>query len=357
MSMESCIITMENTQAVAEMERFVLTHENSHFLQQPRWAQVKDHWRWRGILAYEKGVLMGAMSVLVRPLPMGFSLIYAPRGPVCDRSDPYVMATLLSGADQLAEEENALELLLDPDEPDSNQCFREMMDAWGFYEREDPGFGNVQAQHVFRLFLRGHTEESLLAQLSQKTRYNLRLAQRKGVEVRVFRGDRQVPRQALDAFWKIMEQTGQRDHFIPRKRAYYEKVLEAMGQDAVLYLAYLQGEPIAGTIGLFTGGKSWYLYGASSDTHREAMPNYLLQWRMICTALERGCLYYDLRGVPGVVAADDPLQGLYRFKKGFGGTFCKFTGLFVRRYRPALAAGFTLGLGLYRRLLSRKLRR
>ena len=355
--MESCIITKDNTQAVAEMERFAASHANAHFLQQPRWAQVKDHWQWRGILAYEEGVPVGVMSVLIRPLPLGFSLMYAPRGPVCDRSDPCVMAALLSGADAVAEEVKALELLLDPDEPDGNRSFREMMEAWDFGEREDPGFGNIQAQHVFRLFLRGHTEESLLAQLSQKTRYNLRLAQRKGVQIQAYPGNRRVPEDALEAFSCIMEQTGQRDHFIPRKRSYYKKVMEVMGEDAVLYLAVLDGEPIAGTIGLFTGGKSWYLYGASADAHRDAMPNYLLQWQMICTGLERGCVFYDLRGVPREMIEGDSLQGLYRFKKGFGGTFCKFTGLFVRRYRPLFASCFELAMGVYRRVLRRKIRK
>ena len=356
MFMESRIITKENTEAVAEMERFVLQHEKGHFLQQPRWAQVKTRWKWRGILALGHGELVGVMSVLVRPLPLGVSLMYAPRGPVCDRNDPYVLAELFAAADRLAKEEKALELLLDPDESDANQSFRRMMEAWAFWEREDAGFNNIQAQHVLRLYLQGKTEESVFGSFSPKTRYNIRLAMRRGVRIRACSGDGEIPEDALTAFDRIMQETGERDHFIARGKEYYRTVLQAMGRDAVLYLAYLQDEPIAGTIGVFSGGKGWYLYGASSNAHRNAMPNYLLQWEMVRRALGQQCVFYDFRGVPGQPRQDDPLYGLYRFKKGFGGTYTKFTGLFVRRYRPVLADCLEIALGIRRRLEARHCR-
>lgn len=336
------------------MEVFVKNHEKSHFLQMPRWADVKEAWQWRGILAYENRHIVGAMSVLIRPLPFGFSLLYAPRGPVCDRNDPYVMACLLGAADDLAVRENALELLTDPDELYTNQAFRELMDAWGFREQEDAGFDNVQAQHVFRLYLTGKTEESVFADFCQKTRYNIRLAQRKGVQIRKYSGEEVIPEAELDAFNRLMEETGRRDRFIPRGEAYYQRVFDSLGRDAVLFMAYLEDTPIAGTIGVFSGRKGWYLYGASANAHRNVMPNYLLQWQMIRESMERGCVFYDFRGVPGELREDNPLYGLYRFKKGFGGTYTKFTGLFIRRYRPFLARCFELALKYFRALRWRK---
>ena len=332
------------------MEAFVRGHEKSHFLQTPAWAQVKEAWDWRGLLAYDEEKLVGAMSVLIRPLPLGFSLLYAPRGPVCNRNDPYVMAALLGMADDLAETVNALELLLDPDELATNERFREMMQTWGFWEREDAGFNNVQAQHVFRLHLTGKTEDSVFADFCQKTRYNIRIAMRKGVQIRVYTGDKKIPEREINAFDRIMQETGGRDHFIPREKAYYGKVFGVLGQETVLFMAYLGEEPIAGTIGVYSGGKGWYLYGASSNSHRNVMPNYLLQWEMVRMALERHCVFYDFRGVPGELTEENPLYGLYRFKKGFGGTYTKFTGLFVRNYRPLLAKCFDLALGWFRRL-------
>lgn len=339
---------------VERMERFVKKHENSHFLQLPQWARVKEHWQWSGILALEDDKILGTMSVLIRKLPFGYSLLYVPRGPVCDRNNPYVLSCLLGGADDLAAQQNALELWMDPDEAGENRNFREGMTAWGFREYDDNGFNHAQAQHVFRLHLRGKTEESVFRDFCQKTRYNVRLAMRRGVAVRAWSGDREVPEKELDAFDRIMRETGQRDHFIPRAEAYYRQVLGALGQDAVLYMAYLEDEPIAGTIGVFSGGKGWYLYGASADAHRNSMPNYLLQWEMICEAIRRQCVFYDFRGVPGEPQRDDPLYGLYRFKKGFGGTYTKFVGLLIFRYRPLPARCFEIALGCFRRLRGRK---
>ena len=348
--MECRIIKKENRAEVSRMEQFIKHHEKSHFLQTPAWAEVKECWDWRGILAVEEEKVLGAMSVLIRPLPFGVSLMYVPRGPVCDRSDPCTMSCLLGGADTLATELHALEILTDPDEPWENDRFRELMKAWGFREHEDDGFGNIQAQHVFRLPLQGETEESVFCGFCQKTRYNIRLAQRKGVRVHSFSGEESVPEAVWEAFFALMEETGQRDHFIPRKKEYYQKVLEHLGAEAVLYLAYLEDTPIAGTIGVFSGGKGWYLYGASANAHRNCMPNYLLQWEMVRTAMARGCVFYDFRGVPGNVGTEHPLYGLYRFKKGFGGTYTKFSGLYVRRCRRLSACLFEWGLRCFRKL-------
>lgn len=348
--MECRIIDKENRAEVWKMENFVKNHEKSHFLQTPAWADVKDAWQWRGILAYEDDCVAGTMSVLIRPLPMGVSLLYAPRGPVCDRNDPYVMATLLGAADDLAATVNGLELMMDPDELCSNNNFRELMAGWGFREREDAGFDNVQAQHVFRLHLNGKTEASVFADFCPKTRYNVRLAQRKGVQIRKYPGNGAIPEAELDAFDCIMKETGNRDHFIPREKDYYRKVFAALGREAVLFMAYLENMPIAGTIGVYSGRKGWYLYGASSNRHRNVMPNYLLQWEMIRESLARNCVFYDFRGVPGELTEDNPLYGLYRFKKGFGGSYTKFTGLFIQCYRPVLAWGFETALRYYRKL-------
>lgn len=351
--MQYRIITKENRAEIQKMEAFVKNHEKSHFLQTPAWADVKEAWDWRGILAYEKERIAGAMSVLVRKLPLGFSLMYVPRGPVCDRNDPYVISCLLGAADDLAVQTNALELLIDPDEPYSNQTFREWMRSRGFSEREDAGFDNVQAQHVFRLYLRGKTEESVFADFSQKTRYNVRLAMRKGVQIRTYSGDGEIPEKELEAFNRIMEETACRDRFIPRQKPYYRKVFDALGREAVLFMAYLEKIPIAGTIGVYSGSKGWYLYGASSNHQRNVMPNYLLQWEMVKMALERRCVFYDFRGVPGELTEENPLYGLYRFKKGFGGTYTKFAGLFVRSYHPVLAKGFDAALRLFRCMRAR----
>ena len=91
-------------------------------------------------------------------------------------------------------------------------------------------------------------------------------------------------------------------------------------------MAFHEGKPIAGTLAILYGDKVWYLYGASSNEHRNLMPNYMLQWKMIRWAIENHCRVYDFRGVSGDLSEDNPHYGLYRFKKGFGGEFTEFVG-------------------------------
>ena len=120
--------------------------------------------------------------------------------------------------------------------------------------------------------------------------------------------------------------TGVRDGFVTRQPEYFADMLDNLGQHCRLYMAFHEGKPIAGTLAIHYGDKVWYLYGASSNEHRNLMPNYLLQWRMIQWAVETGCRVYDFRGVSGDVSEDNPLYGLYRFKQGFGGEFTEFIG-------------------------------
>lgn len=335
-----CIITQEDHALRQDMEAFVVSHEHSHFLQTPRWGEVKEFWQWRGILVYRGNSLAGTMSVLVRKLPLGLSLLYAPRGPVCDREDEALLRELVSGANQLARLEHSIALLLDPDVHCDDSPFQEKMARLGFYERRSLGFENIQAQYVMRLELTGKTQEEVFAALPSKTRYDIRLARRKGVSLRRFYGSEEIPEEVLDDFTRLNTLTGQRDGFLPRGKEYFRKVLLSFGADAVLYMAYLENRPIAGTMEIFTGQKAWYLYGASSGQHREAMPNYLLQWAMICHAIQRKCRFYDLRGVPGDLREDAPLYGLYRFKKQFVPAITGFTGLFVLPYRRLLTKAF-----------------
>ncbi len=351
------IISREHP-AITEYAAFVRSNANGHFLQDPGWARVKARWQWHGILVRrENGTVAAAVSVLSRRLPLGFSLAYAPRGPVCNRSDEGALGVLAAGLRAFAGQNRCLLTYLDPDEPEENAAFCGTLRSLGFVHRQNDGFDGIQPHSVFRIPLKDMGEEALLASFAPKTRYNIRLARRRGVTVSGFPGDRPIPREALDSFDALMQTTGKRDRFLVRDRAYFETLLTAMGGDAVLFLARLEGVPIAGAIALYYGNKAWYLYGASGDEHRGVMPNYLLQWTMLREALSRQCSLYDLRGVPGTGAPEDPLYGLYRFKKGFGGVHTRFAGLFTLYHRPVLGRLFDFGQGAFRRLRRAKNRR
>ena len=308
---------------LAEYETFVQSCPKGNFAQSARWAKQKPMWDWQALAARdETGAIKGTLALLIRKVPgLPFTLMYGCRGPVCDLSDQATLRELLSGARQLAKERKSYVLKLDPDVPSSNTVFRDFMLGQGFQLKEGgKNFEAIQPKYVFRLDVAGKTEEEVMAGFHQKWRYNIRLAGRKGVEVRIC-GKEMVP-----DFARLMLETGVRDGFVTRQPEYFAQMLDNLGEHCRLYMAFHEDVPIAGTLAIHYGDKVWYLYGASSNEHRNLMPNYLLQWRMIQWAVETKCRVYDFRGVSGDLSEDNPLYGLYKFKKGFGGEFTEFVG-------------------------------
>ena len=314
-----------------EYDAFVRAHPKGHFMQTRAWGAHKSSWKWVGILCRgEDGAVKGSFGILVRRIPMTpWSLMYGARGPVWDEGDLDTLGQLIAEAKKVAAEERAYCFKLDPDVPSSDTALREALLQMGFAPpSENKNFESIQPRYVFRLFLNGRGEDEIFASFESKTRYNLRLAERKGVEVKV------CGPELLPDFCRIMNETGERDRFIVRNEAYFRSMMEHLGEDARLYMAFYEGAPIAGTLAIHFGDKVWYLYGASSNAHRNVMPNYLLQWKLICWAVETGSRIYDFRGVSGDTSPDNPLYGLYRFKKGFNGEFTEFLGEFELTVRP-----------------------
>ena len=309
---------------LSEYEAFVQSHPKGNFAQSFLWGKQKPMWRWQAVAVRgTDGKIKGTLALMTRPVPViGRTLMYGCRGPVCDLDDRETLSQLIEGARALARENRAYVIKIDPDVPSSNTHFAGLLHELGFRGKEGgKNFEAIQPRYVFRLNVEGKTEDELLAGFHQKWRYNIRLAERRGVTVRIC-GKEMVP-----AFSELMLTTGVRDGFVTRKPAYFEAMLDNLGEHCRLYMAFdPAGTPIAGTLAIHYGDKVWYLYGASSNEHRNLMPNYLLQWRMIQWAVETGCRVYDFRGVSGDVSEDNPLYGLYRFKQGFGGEFTEFIG-------------------------------
>ena len=305
-----------------EYEAFVQSHPKGNFAQSYLWGKQKPMWQWDAIAVRgEDGAIRGSLAVMTRKVPgIGRTLMYGCRGPVCDLDDRETFSQLLDGAKVLAKKYKSYVIKIDPDVPSSNTAFSSMLQSFGFRAKEGgKNFEAIQPRYVFRLNVEGKTEEELLANFHQKWRYNIRLAERKGVTVRIC-GKEMVP-----AFSDLMLTTGVRDGFVTRKPEYFAAMLDNLGEHARLYMAFDPNDtPIAGTLAIHYGDKVWYLYGASSNEHRNLMPNYLLQWRMIQWAVETNCRIYDFRGVSGDVSEDNPLYGLFRFKQGFGGDFTEF---------------------------------
>jgi len=305
-----------------EYEAFVSKHPKGHFMQSVLWSRVKDNWKWEGILSRgPDGQVRGALGLLIRRVPaLPFTLMYGGRGPVCDPHDRETLTDLVVGARAAAKKHRSFSLKLDPDILSADTEFADILRSLGFTLSGGKNFEGIQPRYVFRLGVLGKTPDEAMALFQPKTRYNIRLAERKGVTVKLC-GSEMLP-----DFSRIMLETGVRDGFVTRPQSYFEKMLASLGEHARLYMAFHESKPIAGTLAIWYGDKVWYLYGASSNEYRNLMPNYLLQWNMIQWALEKGCRIYDFRGVSGDLSEDNPLYGLYRFKKGFNGDFCEFIG-------------------------------
>ncbi len=310
---------------LAAYEAFVQSHPKGHFSQSSLWAKQKPAWRWKAVICRnEQGEICGTIAFLIRKMPIvRRNMLYACRGPVCDLNDRKTFHELMEAAKRIAQAERAYVIKIDPDVPSSDTEFVSMLEQEGFVCRNTgKNFEAIQPRYVFRLYLNGRDEDALLASFHQKWRYNIRLAVRKGVEVRIC-GKEMVPE-----FARIMIETGVRDNFATRPPEYFSAMLDNLGEHARLYMAFYEGKPIAGTLAVHYGDKVWYLYGASSNEHRNLMPNYLLQWSMIQWAVETNSRVYDFRGVSGDVSEDNPHYGLFRFKQGFGGEFTEFVGEF-----------------------------
>ncbi len=327
-----------------EFEKWNRISPRGSLFQSACWADVKSTWERRVVTVRRDGVLTGGLSVLLRRVPgTPWKLLYAPRGPVCDVHDAETLSAITKGVRDLARREHGYMLKLDPDVPLDDGVFQNEMSELGYrLLPETWAFERIQPQHLARIDLRGKTEADVLTGMKQKTRYNIRLALRRGTEVRI------CGIEALDEFYEIMRETGRRDGFAVRPKRYFSRLLSCLGTDARLYMAYYEGEPIAGAIAARYGNQTWYLYGASSSCHREQMPNYLLQWHMICWALESGCEIYDFRGVSGGQEREKTM-GLWRFKSGFGAQLQSLVGEYELPLRPAVCAVMRVLLPALRR--------
>ena len=345
---------------------------NPHFLQTYEWGQVKAKYGWEPIyLVWDKEGKMkeerdvSNLSSLVFPpsaaalllkrqvISSGFaarlSVLYSPKGPLLDWTNESLRTRVLDGLQSFAKKQGAIFLKVDPDValgtgvPGGED---DVLDNGGQavmseLKRKGWEYSSDQIQFKNTVLIDLHpTEEELLARMKQKTRYNIRLAEKKGVSLRVGTLD------DLAMLYKMYAETSVRDGFVIRDEGYYKTVWQTfMGlnvgklessqvetfQPSNLptcepIIAEVDGEPVAAIFVFYFAGRAYYVYGMSRSTHREKMPTYLLQWEAMKRAKAKGCTVYDLWGAPEVFDESDSLWGVYRFKEGLGGKVLRTLG-------------------------------
>ena len=317
-----------------ELQTFLQSNPKSHFMQSIEWAKVKPEWKHEILIVRHKksNKITGCMIVLIRKLPViNRNMMYAPRGFTCDPHDKDTLLELTNQVKELAKKYKAFIFKMDPDISNADAEFKIYMQSIGykFTKNSKKATRRMQPRIIERITLTNKTEEELLKSFHEKHRYNVRLATKKGVTLR------EGTREDLPVFYEIMKTTEARNNFYVSPLSYFQNIWDSMGPDHVrLIFAEYEGQPISAVFPIKYGNKVWYLYGGSSNKHRNLMPNYLLQFEMMKWGIHNNCDIYDFRGVTGILRPNHPQRGIYVFKKGFNGDIIELVNELTIVFNP-----------------------
>jgi len=326
---------------------------NPHFLQTYEWGQVKAKYGWqpiyliwdetgkmkeeRSLPSFDFHPSAAALILKRQILRNGFaarlSILYTPKGPLLDWTNEALRNRVLNDLESFAKKQGAIFLKMDPDVilgtgiPSSND---DLIDRGGqavMSELKRKGWRDSSDQIQFKntvLIDLTPSQDEMLSRMKQKTRYNIRLAQKKGVTLRV------GTQKDFGMLHKMYAETSVRDGFVIRDEDYYQTVwklfIESSEPTCEPLLAEVESQPVAAIFVFYFARRAYYVYGMSRDLHREKMPTYLLQWEAMKRAKAKGCNVYDLWGAPDVFDESDSMWGVYRFKEGLGGKVVRALG-------------------------------
>lgn len=320
-------------------DRFVAHHPQGNLLQQHGWGDLKARFGWQArylAVADATGLRAGALMLTRRRY--GLSVAYCPRGPLF-ATDPAVNQLLLAGLSRLARRQRAIFLRLEPG-LEADQPAAQHLHTWLQLQGLQPA-STIQPRSTVLVDLTP-PEPTILAACSKGHRADMRRAERNGVHIRV--GDVTD----LAAFYQLMVATGQRAGFAIHSEAYYYTVWQNFQPRARLLLAELDGKLVAAHLIAADAQAGRYLYSGADEAGLRAGANHLLGWEAMRWARACGCHWYDLWGIPDALgraasapdettraaleaeAQADPLVGVYRFKKGFGGRIARMLPAYDR---------------------------
>lgn len=364
----------------ASWNTLIASFPDPHLLQTWEWAQVKSHFGWsplyvvwknpgeagaviRDLTAATLGgqtpfaaALVLQRNIPIRTLSANLRVLYVPKGPLMqDWGNSAHRDRVFQDLKELGRKQGAIFLKIDPDirlgkgipgEEGAqefelgNQISNSLRhQGWVFSSEQ------VQFRNTLLVDLKP-SEELLLAGMKQKTRYNVRLAMRKGVSVRIGTQD------DLGLLYRMYAETSVRDGFVIRDESYYRFLWQTFmsgdrspdisdGPRALPLIAEVSGNPVAALVLFYFAKRAWYMFGMSREAHREKMPNHLLQWEAMRRAKLAGCTTYDLWGAPDEFVQSDPLWGVYRFKEGLGGVVVRHLGAWDLPIRPVIYKLYT----------------
>lgn len=264
---------------------------------------------------------LGEVGVIKYNLSFGKSYLYSPRV-----NPPKDFNGFISKVRKIAKQENAIFFKLEFLNLAQNKFD---LDKYGFVKSR-----NIQPIKTLILDIT-KSEQELLNQMHYKTRYNIGLAEKKGVRIRIINHELEIKNKDFEDFWRLIRETTQRDKFRPHPKEYYRKMLEIPG--AELFIASYNDKIIVANIVVFyektaprlRSKQAIYLHGASDYEHRNLMAPHLLQWEQIKEAKKRGCTEYDFWGIN-----EKRWPGVTRFKKNFNGREVTYPGAYDLIFQP-----------------------
>ncbi len=305
---------------------FVKKSEYGSFLQSWEWGEFQKslgHQIWRLIIE-DREKILGVALIIKHDLPRGYSYLYCPRGPVLgiQNWDLQIGQKLATEISEIAQAEKAIFLRLEP---------KSTLSSGLKIPSQFKSAGQVQPKETLILNLE-ESEKKLLAQMHHKTRYNIRLAKKRGVQVRISNGDNKD----IEIFCQLLSETAKRNKIKIFPKEHYLKLLKILGQAGMvkLFIAEYEKKPIAAIIVSFFGPEAVYLHGASQLQFRNLMAPHLLQWETIITAKKAGCRQYDFWGIAPANQPRHKWAGITRFKKGFSGQEQNYLGCLDLVYLP-----------------------
>lgn len=289
-------------------DNFVQENGRSELLESAAWLELQQKFYPAERLAYYFEQQLVAVAIFIRrPLAAGYCYYYSPRGPIFINGTQAAdfWPAMLNDIKPWLVQRKALFWRLEPASQPDGLDFKKL----GLQRGPD-----IQPSQS-RVLDISQAEDEILNQMHPKTRYNIRLAAKRGVVVE------EAGEAGLADFWRLMKTTGQRDNFHLHDQRYYQAIVQS--PVCHLLLAKYQGQVIAAGIFAYWSQTAVYLHGASDNQQRELMAPYLIQWQAIRSSRQKGCQRYDLFGI-----SQSKWPGVTRFKQGFGGFIVDYPGTF-----------------------------
>ncbi len=335
-------------------DNFLESSSNPQVLQSYSWGEIKHNFSWKPIRLgiYENEELKGVILLLKKTIPFsgGKSIFYAPRGPVINYSDSEILKSLIKGIIEINKYHKAIVLKIDPFILENDEHNKKILIDCGFIKTNE----QIQPRCTFIVNLE-KTPEEMLMSFEPKTRYNIKLAEKKGVKI-----NRVEDEKGVSVFYNLLCETAKRDEFTIHTENYYQTIWKLLRNDnnkCEIFLASVEDKIISGVFLFIFKDTCWYMYGASNNSYRNYMPNQLIHWEIIKWVKSLGIKKYDLWGIPCNIQPEHPLWGVYRFKKGFGGENIKLIGCYDLPLKKFYYNILNKGLYIYRKAINLKTRK